>query len=537
MAIIQQMFPVSADGSYWFGEYRPTTNTQNNNGDYSYYAQSVALDPEGSIYFGGSYYQHGTGYQGRFNRDYYQHFTKLTSSGDVIFCKRRQHADNVGANYEAMTCSRGTGDILICGSGSTKNSSGNWVQYDGLLFKWDKDGNYGWHRSLGNNSTDNEYDHYEFIDTDSSGNIYISGEGSYMNDLYENGSCTYHTSWISSNLLVKYNSGGTLQWKKEIRKGTGCHNNSYYTAYGMDINVSPNGNIYGAGACNLAKWPSGSSGGTPECGYSGQGFVMKLNSSGSIQWQRRIRSSHTISASPSSYTGCWVRTNFQSIGIDSNENVYCTGENWATSSANFGTYANYGAHLIKYNSSGSIQWQRNWHRPSGSSGGTGVNSAIIKFDADDNVYVCVRYSNDNPTIIHKWNSSGTHQWTRSIKRNNTRTGSSAYYAFVREFKIDKVRKAMIICGYFQHTGTDRYRSFIIRLPIDGSHTGTYGNWVYSNYSSEWTHSNTFAGNNLSITDTSGVLDIYSSSMVAREAHNSYNSANDHPIQKSSYNNA
>ena len=96
---------------------------------------------------------------------------------------------------------------------------------------------------------------------------------------------------------------------------------------------------------------------------------------------------------------------------------------------------------------------------------------------------------------------------------------------------------MIICGYFQHTGTDRYRSFIIRLPIDGSHTGTYGNWVYSNYSSEWTHSNTFAGNNLSITDTSGVLDIYSSSMVAREAHNSYNSANDHPIQKSSYNNA
>jgi len=534
MAIIQQMFPVSADGSYWFSEYRPTTNTQNNNGDYSYYNITVSLDDAGFIYTTGTYLQHGTGYQGRFGKESYLHMTKYTPSGDVVFLKRRQHMDGWEVSYDNSTFNT-NGDFLVAASGNTKNSSGGTAQYDGLLFKWDKDGNYGWHRSLGNNSTDNEYDTFETIGVDSSSNIYVAGEGSYQNDLYENGSCTYHTSWLGSRLLAKYNSSGTLQWKKEIRKGTGCHSNSHYNCWDFDIAVTPAGNIYGAGRLQKAHWPTQNN--APECGYSGQAFVMKLNSSGSIQWQRRLRANHTISKG-GSWDGCWARIQLRAMGIDSNENLYACGENWCTSSPSFGTYANYGAMLVKYNSSGTIQWQRNWHRPSGSTGGTGVAlTKGVQFDADDNVYLCIRYTNDNPIIIHKWNSSGTHQWTRSIKRNNTDTSSSGDRAYPQDFKIDKVRKTMVICGYFQPSGSNRYRAYLLKLPIDGSHTGTYGNWVYSNYSSQWTHSNTFAGNNITANDTSGVLDIYSSSMVERQSYNSYDAESDHPLEITSYNNA
>ena len=534
MAIVQQMFPASLDGSYWFAEYRPTTDS--GNGDYSYSPTTLSVDSAGFIYTSGTYYKHGTGYQGRFGREYYFFHAKHTPSGDIIFLKRRQHQDNWSTSHENSIINTNNDFIHVGHALTRRNNSGDSSQADATIWKWDKDGNYGWHRSLGNNSNDTHYDNYDDVGHDSSGNIYCVGDGSYQSDLAYNGTCT--GSWGQTVLVAKYNSSGSLQWKKGIRKGTGCQNDSFYSANGSSIAVASNGNIYLCGNTNRAKSTGTSSGGTPECGYSGQGWIMKLNSSGSIQWQKRVRSNYTITHWPSSYNGCWTRIGFRKCCIDSNENVFVVGENWASSDPAIGTYANYAGILMKYNSSGTLQWQTHWHRPNGQTGGTPINLIKgLECDVDGNFYLCSSWSDQGSILINKWNSSGTHQWVKGIKRNNSDVENGAYGA-PRDFRIDNVRKLMIITGTFQDSGGNRNKGFIIKLPLDGSHTGTYGNWVYSNYTQiSWNHGNTFNGTNIAPNHGSGVLDIYSSGMVERQSYNTFNSQSDHPIEKSSHNNA
>lgn len=507
MAIVQQMFTASLDGAYWFSEYHATEDNNNR----ALFMGTLALDPAGFIYTSGMYRKYGTGYQGRFGREFHLFHTKHTPSSDCIFLKRRRHDDNWQFAVEQSIVNT-NGDYIVVGGGNTKQSSGVTAQWDGIIWKWDKDGNYGWHRSLGNNSTDAEYDNAHCIAVDSSSNIYIGGDDSYQSDLYDNNTCTYNTTWVSSGLIAKYNSSGTLQWKKSIRKGSGCRSNSHYNSYDMWINVTSSGNIYSSSTIYNAKSPDSASGGTPECGMSRQGHVMKLNSSGSSQWTRRARTNSVIN-NGLSYHGCYEMCTFQFCGIDSNENLYTIGYTRA-GSPDVGM-------LTKYNSSGTKQWEKHWHH---NTDGPGVGSAKggIQFDADDNLYICIKWAGTWPIVIHKWNSSGAHQWTKGIKRNNTETNALS----VEDFKIDKVRKAIVICGYHLPSGVSRYRSFILRLPIDGSHTGTYGNWVYGDYN-HYTHSTNYGS-----VDMSGILDVHNSGMVERQAYNSYDSESDQPWSES-----
>ena len=474
MATLQQMlFATISDGAYWFAEYHPTEDDNNR----SLYMSTLALDPEGFIYTSGKYLKHGTGYQGRFGRENHMFHTKHTPFSECIFLKRRRHNDNSEFILKQSIVNT-NGDYIVVGGGITKNSSGTTADYDGIILKWDGDGNYGWHRSLGNNSSESEYDNIHCVAVDSSSNIYVGGDDSYQPDLYDNGTCSYTSVWNNSGLIAKYNSSGTLQWKKSIRKGSGCRSDSHYNAYNTWINVTSSGNIYSSSTIYNAKSPDSASGGTPECGMSRQGHVMNLNSSGTKQWTRRAR---TIG---------YTRAGSPDVGM-----------------------------LTKYNSSGTKQWEKHWHHNTDGPGYTMVGG--IQFDADDNLYVCVISSGTWSIVIHKWNSSGVHQWTKGIKRNNT-----DYKASPSDFKIDKVRKAMVICGSFLPSGVSRYRSFILRLPIDGSHTGTYGNWVYGDYN-HYTHSTDYGS-----VDMSGILDIHDSGMVERQSYNSYDSETDQPVAES-----
>ena len=67
----------------------------------------------------------------------------------------------------------------------------------------------------------------------------------------------------------------------------------------------------------------------------------------------------------------------------------------------------YATSIVKRNSSGTVQWERCWYiDPSihGYTGGSTVSSALqILFDADDNVYLCMRQGTnsnyDRPILI------------------------------------------------------------------------------------------------------------------------------------------
>ena len=64
---------------------------------------------------------------------------------------------------------------------------------------------------------------------------------------------------------------------------------------------------------------------------------------------------------------------------------------------------------------------------------------------------------------------------------------------------------MTVTGYIKDpadttgTGATLLRGFLLKLPLDGSKTGTYGNWTYA-AENDFTFSQTFLGNSITGVD-------------------------------------
>jgi len=140
--------------------------------------------------------------------------------------------------------------------------------------------------------------------------------------------------------------------------------------------------------------------------FSGTGgqrnlFLVKYNSSGTLQWQREAsQATYLISIDASS----------QSISIDSSDNIYI--------SASFSSTV-YFSWVAKFNSSGTLQWQRYVSRGSDILSNSGCFA-----DSTGNVYMNVDGSvnRTNPEMgVVKYNTSGTIQWQRaSVDSTNAR---------------------------------------------------------------------------------------------------------------------
>lgn len=220
----------------------------------------------------------------------------------------------------------------------TQGLSNNWI---GLL------------RDSGTNS-DEGYG----VGIDSSGNVYISGRS-------RDGGSTQNLQ------LVKFNPYGAVQWQRRLGSFTPT------TGEG-GIAVDSSGNSYIFGYATISA--------------NDQFLLVKYDTNGTIQWQRTL-------SSPSSDYGT-------GIVLDSSGNIYVCGTADDTASGHFNMI------IAKYNSSGTIQWQR-------SLSGSGTSSDEcndIAVDGSGNVYV-VGYSNNSGTqnvTLAKYNTSGTIQWQRQL---------------------------------------------------------------------------------------------------------------------------
>ena len=245
-----------------------------------------------------------------------------------------------------------SGYIVVVGYTGSTGAGGD----DVLIAKYDSSGTIQWQRTLGHTGLDEG----RSIATDSSDNIYLVGftaaPGGGLFDI----------------LVAKYNSVGSLLWQKLL--GLGDYE------FGEGITVNSIGEIFVVGQ-------SGS------VGAGGRDAILvKYNSSGVVQWQRALGgSSNELN---------------NEVTTDTSGNIYVTG-----STASAGTVSN--ALLIaKYNSSGTLQWQRIL--------GGAVNNPgySIALDVSNNVYVVGDHTNTNPqSLIAKYDSSGTIQWQRRIDIN------------------------------------------------------------------------------------------------------------------------
>lgn len=338
--------------------------------------------------------------------DYSQNIVKFDSSGSITW-QRRLDLGTTGETGYAVAIDS-SGNVYGCGYGDGPR---------GTYAKFNSSGTIQYQKRLVDSFV------YMIIfdcKTDSSGNLYLVG------NTYNNTTNAY------DGIVVKLDSSGNITWQRRV------HSNNTDSLHGLAIDSS--GNVYVCGYSVTGTTPT----------TQRKSIILKYNSSGTLQWQRQLTSSYDT----------WAFA----VALDS------SGSPHVVSYVQESNNANYLGSLVKYDSNGSLQWQK---KITYSAYGLSTTSAITKslaFDSSNNIYVISGSSSlvtslGTPTLIQKFNSSGTEQWARNFNINNASTvsGPSA--------NISVVGSDMYIMNIFI-TSSDQYL-IAAKLPTDGSKCGNY----------------------------------------------------------------
>ena len=351
----------------------------------------------------------------------------------------------------------GSGDVAVDSSGNvyaaatyTISSVDYWV-----LAKYDTDGILVWQKQISFGSSSATFNPVQGITLDSSGNIYLTGR-----------STGYNTGGYSHAITHKYDGDGTVIWQRRYGDSNPDNRTSNET---FGVAVDSSGNVYVVGA--IVNYP-----------YSVDTFITtKYNSSGTIQWQRRLYGANS------------TFTRGYGIAVDSSSNVYVTGY--------YSTNTDKTMIFAKYDTSGTLQWQRNL----GSQDSIGGLSVAL--DSSGDPYFCGWSTNSSGirTIqIVKYNSSGTIQWQRRLSGTED---SQAWSVAIDA--LDRV----CICGWTERSGVSGF--ILAKLPSNGSGTGTYsvGGFNYTYAATTFTSLANRTTGSSSYTSDTATRSITSSSLV------------------------
>lgn len=226
-----------------------------------------------------------------------------------------------------------------------------------------------------------------------------------------------------SGYVIKFTTAGAITWQRRLTDLS-----SFYNVTAQAVATDSSNNVYAVMTYNAGS------------------YIAKWNSSGTIQWQRKIETNN-----------CQLTA----ITVDSSANVYVAGKYTASSSV-------YGF-VAKYNTSGAIQWQRSYV-DSNAAGSQNTTFASVAVDSSANVYLVGKLKNTSGGFtmpVVKYDTSGTLQWQRNITDGSAAASQNTYGTSI---KISGT--SMIIGGAIK--GDASYgTSFITTLPTDGTKTGTY----------------------------------------------------------------
>ena len=243
------------------------------------------------------------------------------------------------------------------------------------------------------------------VTVDSSDNVYCTG--------YTDGAMGEENGGNSDAFIMKFNSSGTLQWVTQLGAVTTAPGGSNAGSdQCLGVTVDSSGNVYCAGVTDGAMGEANGGGGNYDA------FIMKLNSSGTLQWVTQLGAVTTApGGSNAGIDYC------HGVTVDSSDNVYCAGAtDGAMAEANGGGTD---AVIMKLNSSGILQWVKQLgavtSAPGGSNAGTDYCNGVT-VDSSDNVYCAgathgaIGEANAGGTdaFIMKLNSSGTLQWVKQL---------------------------------------------------------------------------------------------------------------------------
>jgi hypothetical protein len=150
------------------------------------------------------------------------------------------------------------------------------------------------------------------------------------------------------------------------------------------------------------------------------------------------------------------------VAIDSSNNIYITGAyaNNSTGSVAVDIFT------AKYNSSGTIQWQKSLNGPSAANLRLDLGNSIA-VDSSSNVFITGQFINTSGgrnAFVAKYNSSGTLQWQKSINSPNS---ASSQYDIGYGIKVDQYGDIYVV-GAFQKPTTSYTKGFLIKFDTSGS---------------------------------------------------------------------
>jgi len=273
-------------------------------------ARGVATDSSGNVYVAGGTKGNLNGNSNSGRTDLF--VIKYNSSGTRQWTKQLGTWQTDLANGVATDSS---GNVYVTGV-TYRHLDGNTSAGSADLFvvKYNSSGKKQWTKQLGTSSRD----HARGVVTDSSGNVYVTGDT--YGGLDGNTNAGYNDLFV-----VKYLDNGTKQWTKQL--GTSSDDLASGVATDSSGNVYVTGGTYG-----------GLDGNT-NAGNSDL-FVVKYNSSGTKQWTKQL--------------GAASRDYDYGVATDSSRNVYVSGETYGGLDGNTNA-ANADLFVVKYNSSGTKQ--------------------------------------------------------------------------------------------------------------------------------------------------------------------------------------
>ena len=297
---------------------------------------------------------------------------------------------NTGSSYDFVEWTRQLGtSSLDEATGIATDSSGN-VYVTGrtlgalegtssggqdlFVVKYDSVGVKQWTKQLGSG----EIEHATGIATDSSGNVYVTGN--------TNGALEGTSSGGGDFFVVKYDSGGIKQWTKQL----GTSDADF--ASGIATDSSDNVYVTGFSGGNLDNNTGA---------YYEDLFVVKYDSDGVRQWTQPF--------------GTYEINQARGIATDSSGNVYVTG--YTTGDLDNNTNAGErDLFVIKYDSGGA----KKWFKQLGTSSDDRAHG--IATDSTGNVYV-TGYTHggldgtnagDYDLFVVKYDSAGVKLWTKQL---------------------------------------------------------------------------------------------------------------------------
>ena len=347
-------------------------------------------------------------------------------SSPLSACRDSDNNIFVGGSFSVETLVDNTGPSTTVAF--TIPDSGNG---DAVVVKYRANGSPWWAARVGSTQSDNAFG----VATDSSGNIYVTGViggtlGAGSGRAFNadgTGFGTGGTIPFSRPFLVKYNPFGFVQWTVSFTAARSSTSGFSPNGAGLKVAVDSTGSAYvcgiGVPVSNVlyANNPNGSN---TQIAQSTTGtnpaMLVKYNTDGIPQWIARIATTNSHA--------------FFDVAVDSSDNVIAVGYNSANGvvfnadRTSFATIAN-GAVVVKYNSSGVVQWVARMSPAfdaqavtcdlSGNVyvGGRGGNSTtgMTIFNANGTTFATLPVaSGSGDGFVVKYNSAGVVQWVARI---------------------------------------------------------------------------------------------------------------------------